>query len=172
MDGTVRAATCACGRVRCEAAGSPILTAVCYCGDCQAGGAAIEALPGAAPVRDPDAGTPYLTYRDDRFACLEGEELLVADRLSPTAPTRRMVASCCNTGMYLKFEPGHWVSAYRLRFPEPLPPVEMRTNLRRRTSTLPLPDDAPAYRAFPLKLFWRLIRARLAMIGARTSHAR
>lgn len=163
MAEVVRTAACACGRVRCEAIGAPTLTAVCYCGDCQAGGAAIEALAGAAPVRDPDGGTPYLTYRDDRFACVAGEELLVAQRLSDKAPTRRMVAACCNTGMFLKFEPGHWVSAYRRRFAEPLPAIEMRTNLRRRRSDLPLPTDAPGYRAFPLKLFWRLIGARVAM---------
>ena len=163
MAGDVRIAACACGRVRCEAAGAPILTAVCYCSDCQAGGAAIESLADAPPIRDPDGGTPYLTYRDDRFACVAGADLLVAERLSETAPTRRMVAACCNTGMFLKFEPGHWISAYRLRFPEPLPPIEMRTNLRRRVSDLPLPGDAPGYRAFPLTLFWRLIRARVAM---------
>ena len=160
-----RTATCACGRVRCEAVGAPILVAVCYCDDCQAGGHYIEALPDARPVLDPDGGTPYLTYRDDRFACVAGADLLVAMTLREAAPTQRFVASCCNTGMYLKFGPGHWISAYRLRFQPPLPAIEMRTNLRRRTSPLPLPTDAPGYRAFPLKLFWRLLKARVAMLA-------
>ncbi|MEP9360529.1 hypothetical protein [Sphingomonas sp. KR3-1] len=140
------------------------MSAVCYCGDCQAGGRQIEALPGAGPVLDPDGGTPYLTYRDDRFACVDGAELLVGYKLREEAPTQRFVASCCNTGMYLKFAPGHWTSAYRLRFPDPLPPIEMRTNVARRRSDLPLPGDAPAYRSFPLKLFRRLLMARLAML--------
>jgi hypothetical protein len=168
MDQHRRDASCSCGRVRCEGIGAPILSAICYCSDCQAGGARIEALPGAVPVRNPDGGTPYLTYRDDRFACLAGAELLIGHRLSARAPTQRFVASCCNTGMYLKFGPGHWISAYRLRFGDPLPPIEMLTNVAKRQSDLPLAPGVPAYRAFPFKLFRRLITARLAMLfGAR-----
>lgn len=163
MKSVVRTASCACGRVRCEGVGTPIVSAVCYCGDCQAGGQLVEALPGAAPVRDPDSGTPYLTYRDDRFACVAGTDLLIGYKLSDKAPTERFVASCCNSGMYLKFGPGHWVSAYRLRFAEPLPPIEMRTNIARRQSALPLPQDAPASRKFPLKLFRRLLGSWVAM---------
>jgi len=164
MTETCRSARCSCGRVRVEGVGSPIVSAVCYCRDCQAGGRQIEALPGAVHVRDPDGGTPYLTYRDDRFACVEGAGLLVGHKLTARSPTERFVASCCNTGLYLKFGPGHWTSAYRLRFESPLPPIEMRTNVRRRQSDLPLPADAPAYRSFPLALFRRLLVARLAML--------
>lgn len=164
MDKTRRTASCSCGRVRCEGFGSPIICSVCYCDDCQAGGRQIEDLPGAVLVRDPDGGTPYLTYRDDRFSCIEGAQLLIGYRLKDDAPTHRFVASCCNTGMYLKFGPGHWTSAYRLRFHTPLPPIEARTKVAKRQSSLPLPLDAPAYRSFPLKLFRRLIVARLAML--------
>jgi hypothetical protein len=57
MDLTVRTSSCVCGRVRCEAAGAPILSGVCYCDDCQEGGRRIEALPHAAPVLDADGGT-------------------------------------------------------------------------------------------------------------------
>lgn len=167
MERAVRTAQCRCGRVTCEAAGAPILTAVCYCSDCQAGGRQIEALPGAPPVLDPDGGSDYLTYRDDRFACVKGADLLVGYRLRDDAPTRRFIASCCNSAMYLKFGPGHWVSAYRARFDAPLPPIEMRTNIARRQSDLPLPQDAPAYRKFPLRLFRRLLTARLAMLFGR-----
>ncbi len=159
--------SCACGSVQCEVVGAPILSGVCYCCDCQEGGGRIEALPGAAPVRDPDGGTPYLTYRDDRFRCIAGEELLTAYRLTPTAPTRRMVAACCNTGMFLKFDPGFWVSTYRLRYAGDLPPIEMRNQTRHRKSDMELPDDAPAYRAFPLKVFTRLIGARIAKLLGR-----
>ena len=163
-----RTARCACGQVRCEGIGAPILTAVCYCNNCQAGGRLIEGLPGAPPVRDPDGGTPYLTYRDDRFTCTQGAELLIGHRLRDGAPTQRLIASCCNTGMFLKFAPGHWTSAYRLRFDEPLPSIEMRTNVAKRRSTLPLPGDAPSFQSFPLRLFGRLLVARLAMLlGAR-----
>jgi hypothetical protein len=167
MDRVIRTARCACGRVRCEGTGTPILSAVCYCGDCQAGGHQIEALSDAPHVLDPDGGTPYLTYRDDRFACVEGTELLVGYKLSDNAPTQRFVASCCNSGMFLKFAPGHWTSSYRARFEAPLPPIEMRNNVARRQSAMPLPQDAPAYRKFPIKLFWRLLAARAAMLVGR-----
>jgi len=164
---TSRVISCACGRVRCEAAGAPIVSAVCYCLDCQEGGRRIEALPNAPLVRDLDGGTPYLTFRDDRFRCLAGEELLEDHRLKPDSHTRRVVASCCNTGMFLKFDPGFWVSTYRLRYSGALPPIEMRTKVERRRSELPLPQDAPSFRGFPLRLISRLIATRLAMAFGR-----
>jgi hypothetical protein len=164
----VRNATCSCGRVRCEGVGDPILSTVCYCGDCQAGGRQVEAL-GGPDIRDADGGTPYLSYRDDRFACVEGAELLVGYKLRPDAPTQRFVASCCNTGMFLKFAPGHWTSAYRARFDGRSPPIEMRTNVAKRQSDFPIPRDAPAYRAFPLKFLRRLLVARIAMMVSRGS---
>jgi hypothetical protein len=167
VSGIVRTSHCRCGKVRCAGTGTPIVRTVCYCTDCQAGGHIIEALPGAPPVLDPDGGTAYLTYRDDRFEVIEGEELLVGYTLKDGAPTRRMVASCCNSGMFVKFGPGHWTSTYRLRFDEPLPPIEMRTKVERRQSDLPLPDDAPAYRGFGIRLFWRLITSRIAMAVGR-----
>jgi hypothetical protein len=160
--------SCACGRVRCEASGKPIVSAVCYCEDCQEGARRIEALPGAPRIREPDGGVASLVYRDDRFQCLSGEELLVGHRLKEGAPTRRMVASCCNAGMFLKFEPGFWVSAFRARFEgDALPPIEMRNQIEHRQAATPLPSDAPAYRGFPLRLFARLGAARLAMMLGR-----
>lgn len=164
MTFTVRRLSCACGRVRCEAVGEPILSGVCYCTDCQEGGRRIEALPSAARIRDPDGGTPYLTYRDDRFRCLSGEDLLADYRLESRSRTRRVVASCCNSGMFLKFDPGFWVSTYRFRYDGDLPPIEMRTKTRHRRSETELPRDAPGYRGFPPRLFWRLIKARVAML--------
>ncbi|MBX3479421.1 MAG: hypothetical protein KF842_03410 [Caulobacter sp.] len=160
-------ARCQCGKVVYEARGRPILSAVCYCNDCQEGGRRIEALPGAPPALEPDGGSAYLTWRDDRFACVAGADLLAGHRLSETAPTRRMVATCCNSAMYLKFGPGHWVSAWRNRFEGDLPPIEMRTMLRRRRSELPLPDAAPTHQGHPASLFVRLIGARLAMLLGR-----
>ena len=167
MEGTIRIASCACGAVRCEAVGAPIVTAVCYCDDCQRGGRIIEALPGAAKVLDEDGGSSYLTYRDDRFRCVAGEDKLVAYRLSERSPTRRMVASCCNSGMFLKFEPGFWVSTYRLRYSGDLPPVEMRNQTRYRVSDRAIAADAPNFARFPVKLFVKLVAARIAMLLGR-----
>jgi hypothetical protein len=142
-----RQSSCACGRVQCRAIGAPIVSLVCYCDDCQEGARNIEALPNAASFRDDDGGTPLLTYRDDRFECSSGEELLVGYKLKESAPTHRMVASCCNSAMFLKYAPGFWVSAYRARFEgDDLPPIEMRDQIEHRRADTPLPSDAPCYR--------------------------
>jgi hypothetical protein len=159
-----RYSSCACGRVRCQAVGKPIVGVVCYCDDCQESARRIEALPNAAPFRDSDGGTPLLVYRDDRFACSSGEELLVAHKLDEGAPTRRMVASCCNSAMFLKFVPGFWVSTFRARFEgDDLPPIEMRNQIEHRRADTELPRDAPGYRGFPMRLFAKIIYARVAM---------
>lgn len=163
----IKIARCDCGHVRCEGIGEPIVSAVCYCDDCQAGGHRLEALASAPAVLDPDGGTQYLTYRADRYRCLDGAELLVGHKLSERAPTQRFVASCCNSGMFLKFAPGFWISAYSVRFDGPPPSIEMRNKTERRHSVLPLPTDAPAYRGFPVRLFWRLIKARIEMLVGR-----
>ncbi|MGI9479485.1 MAG: hypothetical protein ACR2PI_22475, partial [Hyphomicrobiaceae bacterium] len=77
------------------------------------------------------------------------------------------VASCCNTAMYLKFRPGHWVSVYRGRFADDLPPIELRSQTQFRSTDAPFPDDAPRHRRFPLKLFGRLLVARWQMLVGR-----
>ncbi len=157
-----RIATCACGNVQFKATGEPILSAVCYCDNCQAGAQAIEALPNAPAVRDAFGGSPYLTYREDRWACIRGENLLRGLKLSETAPTTRYVATCCNSGMYLKYGPGWWVSVYRVRFADP-PPLQMRTQTKFVAPGVILPQDVPIYRSFPVALFARLSAARVAM---------
>ena len=167
MDTIVRVASCVCGAVRCEGVGAPILSAVCYCSDCQDGGRRIEALRDAPQLLDDDGGTAYLTYRDDRFRCVAGEDKLVAYRVNDRAPSRRMVASCCNSGMFLKFEPGFWVSSYRHRYSGDLPPLEMRNQTRDRKAETAIPRDAPSYSRYPLRLFAKLLRARTAMAFGR-----
>ncbi len=163
-----RISKCACGQVQFEADGDPIVTAVCYCNDCRAGGRMIEALPNAPCVLDADGGASYLTYRDDRWHCVSGKGLLKGLKLKENSPTKRYVATCCNSSMYLKFKYGHWVSTYRNRFDAGgLPLVEMRTNTRNRQSETVLPTDAPSYPRFPFRLFGKLIAARIAMAVGR-----
>jgi len=162
----IRQLSCQCGRVRCQATGAPIASIVCYCDDCQEGARRIEGLKQAPAFRDPYGGTPLLTYRDDRFECVSGQELLVGYRLSDNAPTRRMVASCCNSAIFLKFEPGFWVSTYRARFEAgDLPPIEMRNQVKHRQAGTPLPDDVPTFRSFPLRIYGKLFWARVCMLN-------
>ena len=162
-----RMASCACGRVQLKLVGEPILSAACCCSDCQAGGRLIEARPHAAPIRDEFGGTPYLIYRDDRFACVAGEDALEGIKLSDGAPTTRYVATCCNSGMYLKHAPGWWTSVYRARVLGDAPPVALRNKVASLPPGVTLPRNIPAYRGFPPQLIARLLSARVAMWLAR-----
>ena len=162
-----RRASCACGRVVLRLAGAPIVSASCCCSDCQAAGRLMEARPHAAPVRDGFGGTPYLVYRDDRIACVAGAEALEGFRLSDGAKTTRYVATCCNSGMYLKFAPGWWTSVYRGRVLGDPPPLTMINKVASLPPGEALPGDIPAYRGFPVRLFVRLLAARVAMTMAR-----
>src|SRR5512146_2420126 len=143
-----------------KATGAPIVSAICHCEDCQAGGRIIEALPHAPRVLDDYGGAPYLTYRDDRFSVTEGSELLQGIKLSDPAPPTRFVASCCNSGMYLKHPPGWWVSTYRTRYTGDVPPATMRNKVKDAST---VPHDIPVKNGFPLGLIARLLAARIAM---------
>ena len=161
---TTTLVSCSCGKVECEAIGSPILTVVCYCDDCQRGSRHIGTLPHAAPVLDADGGTAYVLYRKDRFECTKGRELLIDLRLKESSPTSRVVAGCCNSAMYLDFAKGHWVCAYRARFQEPIPPIQMRIQTRFKPHPDRTPIDIPTYRRFPPLFFAKLLFARIAML--------
>jgi hypothetical protein len=162
-----RVSSCICGRVKCRAIGAPIVSLVCYCDDCQRGAREIEALSNAAAFRDADGGTPLLAYRDDRFHCSDGEDLLVSHKLSEGAPTRRVAASCCNSAMFLKYAPGFWTSAYRARFAGDLPPPDMRIQIEHRRADSPIPRDAPCCRGLPMRLYAKMIAARFSMLLGR-----
>jgi len=162
------AASCVCGRVAVEATDDPIVTAVCYCDDCQEGARRIEALSSAAAILEPGGGTPYLLFRKDRFSCTQGDTLLKGYKLKETSATNRVVATCCNSAMFVNFDKGpHWVSAYRARFQGDLPPVEMRIWTKFRRSDAELPGDAPNYSRFSLRLIMRLLASRVAMLFRR-----
>jgi len=162
-----RTASCECGKVTFETLGEPILAGVCYCDDCQAGCKMLEELPDAPPAMDEDGGSNYLTFRDDRVTITSGEKLIKSYKLKEKAPTKRYVASCCNSALYVKFSMGHWKSTFRNRYISETPPVEIRSQTQFRTSSLPFPDNAPTYKKFPLSLFGKLIKARIAMAFGR-----
>jgi hypothetical protein len=161
---TTLLASCTCGSTKFEATGVPIVTVVCYCGDCQAGSRRIEALPNAPPVREPDGGTAYLLFRKDRLTCVMGGEFLRDLRIRESSPTKRVVASCCNSAMFLNFERGHWLSIYQARFEGDVPPVQMRIQSKFKPEGTVMPKDAPAYASFPFKFIAKLMAARLAML--------
>src|ERR671916_2066438 len=96
-------ARCSCRSVELEAVGTPITSVVCYCESCQQGSRQIEALPNGRPVCDPDGGTPYVLYRKDRVEYLKGSPLLRGYKLREESSTKRVVATCCDSPMFLNF---------------------------------------------------------------------
>jgi hypothetical protein len=157
-------ARCACGQVVLSTRGAPIVSIACYCDDCQAGARTIEALPNAAPVKDPDGGTRYLVYRKDRLECSSGQEHLQKLKIRPDSVTNRVVATCCNSAMYLGFEDSkHWVDVYHFRIQGTVPPVELRICTRYKPVSDEASMDVPSYPGYPFKFLARLLGARIAM---------
>jgi hypothetical protein len=155
-----RRLACACGAVALEAEGPPILSVICHCADCREAGRRIAARPGARPVLDAHEGTAMLLFRKDRVRPLAGSGTLEAQRLIPKSPTRRLVAPCCGSGLYLDFGPGHWLSVYRGAVEGEAPPATMRIQAGDAARGLPPPR---AHAGFPPVFLFRLLAARLAM---------
>jgi len=156
-------ATCQCGKVKFETVGSPILTGTCYCTSCQQGGRQLGQLPAASPLLDPDSGTSMVLVRKDRVRCVTGQAYLEEHRLKPESATRRVVATCCNSAMFLDFTKGHWLSMFRNRFATDAPPLEMRVMTAERRAGVELADDLPNYAGHSGKFMLKLIAAWIAM---------
>lgn len=103
-------ARCQCGQVEMVAVGAPIVTTICHCSGCQNAAHILEKLPAAAPILDGSDGVPYALFRKDRVKCVKGPDNLREHRLTEASPTRRVVAVCCNTFMFLDFTKGHWIT--------------------------------------------------------------
>ena len=108
-------------------------------------------------------------FRKDRVQCVMGLEYLEEHRLKPKSPTRRVVATCCNSAMLLNFTKGHWLSMYRNRFPTGAPPLEMRVMTKDRRAGVELDDDVPNYGGFSVKFMFKLLASRIAMGLRRTA---
>ena len=158
-------ALCSCRQVELKVRGAPIATNVCYCEDCQAGADRIERLPHARPVRDADGGTAYVLFRKDRVVCTKGATFLKCYKIAENSATNRVVASCCNSAMFMSFDRGpHWISLYRQQLQGTLPDLQMRVFTKYRLGGMALPDDILSYRGIPLRLAAQLLFSRVAML--------
>ena len=156
--------TCGCRQVALEIQGEPIVSAECLCSDCQNAGEILQSLPDAPSVLDEKGATRFVLYRKDRVRCAKGEELLREHRLSADSKTRRVVAICCNTPMFLEFTSGHWVSLYGGLWPETsLPALEIRTMTRDRPAGVKLPEDVPNPKTHTVSFYAKLFGAWAAM---------
>ncbi len=159
-----RNARCACGAVCFQIEGAPIMTVACYCHSCQQAARRLEALPGAPAMMEADGGTPFVMQRKDRLSCVTGAGHLKEFLLTPQAPTRRVVAACCNSAMFLEFKGGHWLSLYRNRFDkDDRPAIEMRTMTEDRPAGVNFADDLPSPRKHAFAFMWKLLTAWMAM---------
>jgi hypothetical protein len=156
--------TCTCGQVALEVQGRPIISAECLCSDCQYAGAFLQSLPGAPSTVDQKGATRFVLYRKDRVLCEKGRDRLREHRLSKDSTTRRVVAICCNTPMFLEFTNGHWLSIYGGLWPAAsLPALEIRTMTRSRSKGVVLPDDVPNPSTHTFSFYAKLFRAWAAM---------
>jgi hypothetical protein len=155
--------SCSCGRVAATITGKPILHAMCYCTSCRTAGLAFAQEPGAPSVVDRDGGTALLLYRKDRVGQFTGGDLLREHRLRPASPTRRLVATCCNTPMFLDFTGGHWLSVYADRVEGNATPLDVRIMTRDRVDKTTLPNDVPTFETHSARAILKLLVAWAAM---------
>ncbi len=154
---------CRCGACRMQVTGPPIMAAECLCTSCLRAADRLEAMPGAGRVRSEIGGTAYVLCRKDRVRPVAGAEMLAQMRLRPDAPSRRVVATCCDTPMFLEFAKGHWLSLYADRWPPGARPAMQVRTMARDWKGAALPDDIPNARSHTLRFMWRLMRAWAAM---------
>ncbi len=160
--------TCRCGAVRLTLSGSSIMSSECMCTSCRSASDVFAALPDGIGMTDGKGATHVIIHRADKVACDAGAEHLQQHRLTPDSPTRRILASCCNTPMFLDFEPGHWVSLYGINWPEnDRPAVEYRMFCNDLTDASRLSNDVPNGRPMPLGAVWRLAST-FALMGFRS----
>lgn len=163
-----RTVRCACGSVELEASGPPITSVVCYCDTCQEGSRRIEALAGAPAVLGPDGGTGYVMYRKDRVQYAKGAELLKGYKVEEKSSTFRVVASCCNSAMVMRFDDAkHWVPIYRARFAGDVPSLQWRICTKFKRADAVIPPDVPSSAMYPAGFMWKLLTSKLSMLFSR-----
>jgi hypothetical protein len=155
---------CACGQFHVEVIGAPFITAECHCNACRTAAQQLAALPPAFSLTGASGGVPYMLYRKDRVRFPDGTASLAEFRLSVSAPTRRVLTTCCNTPVFTEFEGGHWLSLFAGLWPEAnRPPMQIRT----QTGSLPegttLDDSLPAGGMVTVGFYAKLLWAWIAM---------
>ncbi|EAR09105.1 GFA family protein [Reinekea blandensis] len=156
--------SCRCGQVSLIVYQQPIISVECLCRDCQQAGRLFKTLPDAPAIMDNNNATRFELYRKDRVTWQLGEANLKEHRLTADSDTRRVIATCCNTPMFLEFTKGHWLSIYgALWAAETLPPLALRTMTKDAPASVSLPNDVPNPNTHNVAFFYRLLRAWAAM---------
>ncbi len=156
--------SCSCGQLQLAVTEAPIVNAECFCNSCRAAATRLATLHSAPKILEPSGATRFVLYRKDRIAFVKGAALLREFRLTPESKTRRVVATCCNTPVFLEFSGGHWLSLYGCMWPKgTLPALEMRTmTMDLPAGTAPL-DDIPNARRQSFSFMVKFLGAWIAM---------
>lgn len=155
---------CACGRTRLEVAGDPILVGECLCDSCRTAAARLATLPGSRSLLTDYGATPCAEYRKDRVRFVAGMAHLAEFRLSPDAGSRRVVATCCNTPVFLELKGAHWLSLYLHLWPAlSRPRPQLRTMTGDLSDAAGLPDDIPNLKTHTVRFYAKLFGAWVAM---------
>lgn len=155
---------CACGQTRLEVRGEPLLVSECLCDSCRAAAGRMAALPGGKNILTSHGATPAAEYRKDRVRFLAGTQHLREFRLSTGAGSRRVIASCCNTPVFLELKGAHWLSVYLHLWPEDTrPKAGMRTMVGDLPDASHVPNDIPNLRSHTAAFYAKLLGAWIAM---------
>ena len=155
---------CPCGRTRLAVTGAPIMVVECLCDSCRAAAARLATLPGAKNRLTAYGATPCAEVRKDRVRVVAGAEHFAEFRLTPASGSRRVVATCCNTPVFLEMQGAHWLSVYLHLWPEASRPVpQLRTMTGDLADTSGLPDDMSNLKTHTVRFYAKLLGAWIAM---------
>lgn len=155
---------CQCGKFHIELTGAPFITAECHCKSCRSAARRLAALPLSYPLTAPNGGVPYVLYRKDRVRFPDGTTGLAEFRLSDTAPTRRVLTTCCNTPVFTEFEGAHWLSLFAGLWPaDQRPPTQIRTQTGDVPEGTQLDDTLPAGAMTTAGFYAKLLGVWIAM---------
>lgn len=156
--------TCRCGRTKLELTGRPITVTECLCNSCREAAGRIARLPGASDILTAYGATTCAEYRKDRVRIEIGAENLREFRLMSTSGTRRVIAACCNTPIFIEAKGGHWISLYLLLWPTGASPkAEFRTMTGDLADRSGLPHDIPNLKTHSARFFVKLFAAWVGM---------
>jgi len=161
---TKQTLTCACGGVALELHGAPFFTTECHCDSCREAASRLARLKLSRHMVEDNGGSQFALYRKDRARIVRGQEKLVGYRLKAGAPTRRVVAGCCNSPVFLEFQGGHWLSIYSSLWPEgQAPRPQIRTMTADRHPEAQPDQSIPHGKRQTFGFYGRLLAAWVAM---------
>ena len=154
--------SCTCGATRLEVSGAPIAVTECLCTSCRAAAAHLSTLLGVPSMLTAYGATPAAEYRKDRVRILAGADRLAEYRRS--TGSRRVVATCCNTPVFLEMKGAHWLSLYLHLWPaDARPAPTLRTMVGDLADPSALPDDIPNRKSHSVSFYAKLLGAWIAM---------